>query len=321
MAGTRIFLMLVFLCAGISAAEGANVSLSQGGTGDALVYGYYNVRGGNAAILTVVNTATTYGIRAGVAFRDAAAGTTFKAFDICLAPAETWISIISMSNGKVLLSKVDEVAVDLGSGAAPFPSAGVELGTADEGFFTVIGKGKITGMITGQTCGTDLSEDAGNVLSGQYDLYIASTGNFFSYGASAIENLYSLPAASPNLNNASSVLSRNSFSAWHILPEYLAGSGTELIVTFPLGVGSSGTLSMYDTAGSLKSTSRFNLSHAVNVLAIGSSTDIFDSVVVYSLPGQYASLGSVRLDFDNAVPAVGFVMHNISGFKTLTPLP
>lgn len=317
----RLFLsFLIVSCISISAAEGAAVSVSQGGVGDALVYGYYNVRSGNVNLFSVVNTAATYGVRANVTFNDAVSGSALKTFDVCLAPHDIWLALISISNGRVLLSKVDEAAIDPGSGAGPFPAAGIDLGTTGEGFFTVIAKNAITGMISGQNCGTDISEDAGNVLTGQHYLYLASTGNFVSYGATAIKDLYSGSVLSPNLNHASAVLSRSAFSVWHVLPD-VSNSGTELIVTFPLGTGAGGSLNAYDTEGNLKSTTLISLPNAVNVLTIGGSADIFSSGVVSNLSVQNAPLGQLSLEFSSAVPATGFVMHNILGLRTLLPLP
>ncbi|HXX58354.1 MAG TPA: hypothetical protein VEI96_10175 [Thermodesulfovibrionales bacterium] len=49
------------------------VFVNPSGLGDALIYGYYNVRDANREnIFTVINTSTRYGVRARIRFREAA---------------------------------------------------------------------------------------------------------------------------------------------------------------------------------------------------------------------------------------------------------
>jgi len=81
-------------------ASPARVFVNSGGLGDALLYGYYNVRGGNETFFAVTNTDKTYGARVRIRFREAATLTMLDRpldcsngsqeildFDICPAPA------------------------------------------------------------------------------------------------------------------------------------------------------------------------------------------------------------------------------------------
>jgi len=101
--------------------------VNPGGLGDALIYGYYNVRDQKISVFSVVNTDETYGARVRLRFREAAdipasAGRNCDGvtgedpqgshevldFDICLSPGDMWTGrIISGADGAAWLKSDD----------------------------------------------------------------------------------------------------------------------------------------------------------------------------------------------------------------------
>jgi hypothetical protein len=72
-----------------AAATGLTMNVNPGGTGDALIYGYYNARG-SFDFIKVVNTSTTQGVAAKVRFREGKNSNEVLDFAICLSPADQW---------------------------------------------------------------------------------------------------------------------------------------------------------------------------------------------------------------------------------------
>ena len=68
---------------------GLTMNVNPGGTGDALIYGYYNARG-SFDYIKVVNTSTTQGVAAKVRFREGRNSNEVLDFAICLSPADQW---------------------------------------------------------------------------------------------------------------------------------------------------------------------------------------------------------------------------------------
>jgi len=160
-------------------ASPARVFVNPGGLGDALLYGYYNVRGGNETFFAVTNTDKTYGARVRIRFREAATLTMLDRpldcsngsqeildFDICLSPGDMWSGFIATdSNGVGTLHGLDtdtyvQVANPTGSWATDnliFPTAfptgqefkfgtSVEGLTAEqtrEGYFEIIAENRL----------------------------------------------------------------------------------------------------------------------------------------------------------------------------------
>lgn len=99
-------------------AQGAptDVFINAGGFGDALIYGYYNVRGDYADLFTLTNTAN-YGVRARIRFIEAKNSCELLDFDICLSAHDVWTGVILKGSNKagVLFSPVDtDTPVDYG---------------------------------------------------------------------------------------------------------------------------------------------------------------------------------------------------------------
>lgn len=68
---------------------GLNIYVNPGGTGDALIYGYYNARG-SWDFIRVVNTSTNTGIGAKVRFREGRNSNEVLDFFICLSAGDQW---------------------------------------------------------------------------------------------------------------------------------------------------------------------------------------------------------------------------------------
>ena len=101
--------------------------VNPGGLGDALIYGYYNVRDQKISVFGVVNTDETFGARVRIRFREAAdipasanrdcnhddvedpqGSHEVLDFDICLSPGDMWTGrIISDTSGAATLKSDD----------------------------------------------------------------------------------------------------------------------------------------------------------------------------------------------------------------------
>lgn len=109
---------------GESGPAPTTVFVNPGGLGDALIYGYYNVRNNNETIFTVTNTDQSNGARVRIRFREAATLTQVDTttlipgcdngsqeildFDICLSPGDVWTGqITSDAAGAGLLKSTD----------------------------------------------------------------------------------------------------------------------------------------------------------------------------------------------------------------------
>jgi len=105
-----------------------NNFVSPNGIGDALIYNYYNARGGNATFFTVVNTDSVNGIRARIRLKEAAdinpnglcsteeARSSFEIldFDICLSANDMWTGfIVDSGNGAMLCSVDDDTLIQV----------------------------------------------------------------------------------------------------------------------------------------------------------------------------------------------------------------
>lgn len=102
--------------------------VNPGGLGDALLYGYYNVRDQKISVFGVVNTDETFGARVRIRFREAADipasanrncdGVTGEDpqgshevldFDICLSPGDMWVGrVITDASGAATLKSDDQ---------------------------------------------------------------------------------------------------------------------------------------------------------------------------------------------------------------------
>lgn len=121
--------------------------VNPGGLGDALLYGYYNVRDGKISVFGIVNTDENFGARVRVRFREAAdiAQTANRDcdddgvedpqgshevldFDVCLSPGDMWTGrVIGDSSGAATLKSDDtdtsvQFTDDPTTGIAIFPT-------------------------------------------------------------------------------------------------------------------------------------------------------------------------------------------------------
>lgn len=92
-----------------------NLHVNPGGLGDALIFGYYNVRNG-AAFIRLVNTSDNYGVVGKLRFREAKSSEEVLDFLICLSPSDQWTAwlvdptLVGRAAGPALLLKGDNAA-------------------------------------------------------------------------------------------------------------------------------------------------------------------------------------------------------------------
>ncbi len=254
------------------AQETPSVHVNPAGLGDALIYGYYNVRSGEINAFNVVNTATSYGVRARIRFIEAKDSFEVLDFDICLSAGDEWNGII-MNNGGVgtLHSLDDDTYVDVvdprgdtsfifydkytgnGSGVGfKYGSENPNDVDADdtlEGYFLIIAENWIDEVSSGGNCGDhddDLSlGSVGNVLMGTASQLDSATLANYSYNATALADFYSSvyttdpTTAAPNLANGDDgieglnyVLTKASLYTTYDLLA-TADAVTALVVNFP----------------------------------------------------------------------------------------
>lgn len=233
--------------------------------GDALIYGYYNVRNGETNLFSVVNTDLRNGQRVRIRFYEGKTSYEVLDFDICLTPGDVWLGyIMKDSDGVGRLYSLDmDTYVDYGSTrgslrgifAKTFPD-GVQFRygaannniTADqtlEGYFVVIGIEGLRQVASGGNCAptwTDNGSDVPNVLSGHSYNINLNTGKTFAYVPVALANFNDrrfttgptdatpeLNSGVDGINGVNFVLTKENLSSMF----YTINAGTQLIVTFP----------------------------------------------------------------------------------------
>ena len=208
--------------------DATNVYVNPGGTGDVLLYGYYNVRGPWQTLFSVTNTDSENGARVRLRFREAATltGSNISGcsngsqevldFDICLSKNDVWSGrIINSDAGALLKSDDNDTAVQvcegancIGTFAEEFPngqvfksgSSNLDI-TADqtkEGYFEVIAEQSMSENCGGTdepdcTCGDLIDEggDVANVLMGHTYIVNLSDTTTFAYAATALADFAS----------------------------------------------------------------------------------------------------------------------------------
>jgi hypothetical protein len=209
-----------------------NVYVNPGGVGDALIYGYYNVRDNRQSFFNVVNTSVTYGVRATVRFiegpdvanqvtcpsnsvKEARGSIEVLDFHICLTPADVWSGNIRNVGGiATLFSNDDDTYLDLANrGKDPDPTDwnvfpdrfpnGAKFSTLVaspddtlEGYFLIIAINQLDEVSSNGSCGpglVDINEDVDNVLFGIN--YMVEMGNLatFAYDATALGDFSDQP--------------------------------------------------------------------------------------------------------------------------------
>lgn len=321
--------MIGGLVTGTANGAATNVFVSPNNEGDALIYGYYNVRGNNADLFTITNTAA-YGVRARIRFIEPKYSCEVLDFDVCLSRNDVWTSYIMANSGVGTLYSLDtDTPIDYGSTrgvsngvfSTKFPNGkAFSYGsnvvctkydgtsytiTADdtlEGYFVVIAENQLNENGTGTKCGTKGTSSTtlndnigagsvGNVLSGNNYMIDLASGDTYAYTATALAD-FSNSTFLDNPTDATPNL----------------GSGSDLItgVNFVL---TKNTLegSYFDYGTGTEMVVTFPTRRLTNV--IGSSNDIFDDsrVLITAYDDKEASKVSV-CEFSPCPPATGVTL-------------
>jgi hypothetical protein len=139
------------------------VYLNPHGTGEALVYPYYTVNGGNSTLLSIINTQAG-GKAVKVRFLEAMDGRDTLAFNVYLSPYDTWVAQVAEKDGGAALFTNDNtctvpaipktyesamvfstVAFD-GTIPGPMPTDGgpTDIGRTRDGYIEIIEMGTVT---------------------------------------------------------------------------------------------------------------------------------------------------------------------------------
>lgn len=96
---------------GVANGLPTNVFVNPQGLGDALIYGYYNVRNSETVVFNVTNTAD-YGVRATIRFKEAKYSCEVLDFHICLSAHDVWHGIITQDAGGTGILNAINIDVD-----------------------------------------------------------------------------------------------------------------------------------------------------------------------------------------------------------------
>jgi hypothetical protein len=184
-------------------------SVSPSGLGDALYYGYYNVRG-NLNLFNIVNTDTVNGQKVRVVFRAGKDSQEVLDFAVCLSRGDVWTAYIldDGTHGRIFSADFNTVtapAIPLAGQQFKVPS-GLTADDTREGYFETIGFSRIAGYDSnvtnpvianelecanwdGGTTPPDPAEDVPNVLMGNNTIFELATLATYSYNATAIADL------------------------------------------------------------------------------------------------------------------------------------
>ena len=91
----------------MSGVASAQVQLDAGGVGAINLIPYYSVQGGNATLISIVNTDTLNGKAVKVRFRGAEWSDDVFDFQIFMSPADVWTGAVSLSSGAVKMTTTD----------------------------------------------------------------------------------------------------------------------------------------------------------------------------------------------------------------------
>jgi len=245
--------------------------VNPGGTGDSLLYGYYNVRG-NLNLFNIVNTTATDGQKVRVVFRNAKNSKECLDFSVCLSKGDVWTAFLIDNGTTAAICPFDTDTLT----APTIPSAcqsfkyegaggitGVKADDCREGYFEVIGlesipsydKNATNPVIKTEADCRDWKERGGdvpNVLMGNNTIFELST--LATYSANAIAIAYtadtpvtlttgvekSIPeamASNSNIATTNCAYADYMFMKSNIISPYdlisAIGGETEVIITFP----------------------------------------------------------------------------------------
>ena len=123
-----VFSLLAMAVVASSACDASAVALNPRGIGEALVYPYYTVNGGQDTLVTVDNV-SDIGKAAKVFIREGANGRVVMDFMVFLAPRDSWTGAISSidANGLARIGTADHSCLDhWASNPQPFSTAGFD---------------------------------------------------------------------------------------------------------------------------------------------------------------------------------------------------
>lgn len=246
-----------------------HVYVNPGGLGDALLFGYFNVRGNKVDYFQIVNTDTTHDVAVKVRFREAetitkGCGETVDCgslevldFIVCLSKGDVWTGAVTgFGTGPATLFSLDTDTATVpaipaaGQAFATVVTANGLTITADqtkEGYFEVLGLGIID--LTKDECANQVipSGDAPNVLMGTNYLVDDEFAEGFLYKATALADFNNAPVQLTlgnedyNLANGQDftgltavdyVLTKSDLIGTYVTDPAL-GAETSMVVTFP----------------------------------------------------------------------------------------
>jgi len=204
-------------------------SINPGGLGDALIYGYYNVRG-NVNLFNIVNTDTVNGAKIRVVFRNGKTSEEVLDFSVCLSQGDVWTAYL-LDDGTAghIYGGVDTDTITspaITSTGQEFAFGGTTLAdvTADdtrEGYFEIVSFSQIpnydknasttancTSSSGPQNCVSSASQcsaettwtnttPVGNVLFGNNTIVKLSDLETYSYNATAIADAFPEATSDP----------------------------------------------------------------------------------------------------------------------------
>lgn len=193
----------------------SQASINPGGLGDALLYGYYNVRSSNMNLFNIVNTSDVDGAKVRVVFRSAKTSKEVLDFSVCLSRGDVWTAFLldNGTAGQIYVYDTDTITAPVFASQAFFSGTyGPITVTPDdtkEGYFEVIGLAAIPGYDKA-TCTANAttcpktealcrdftsSTSVANVLMGNNTIIDLKSLATYSYNASAIANYSTLPVS------------------------------------------------------------------------------------------------------------------------------
>jgi hypothetical protein len=253
-----------------------NLYVNPGGLGDALIFGYYNVKGGNLNFLRIVNTSTDKGIGGKIRFREGKDSNEVLDFFVCLSAGDQWSAWIvdgGLGQPAILFyydndtptypdPQRDNNAANNMLATESFIAgipATVTKDDTKEGYFEFIANtawadrpGAEKTVKTPEQCrakvlGTSGS-DAPNTLFGNHYIFDIANGGTYAYNAVALAEFLNAhvqgslatdsdPRLDANLNAVNFVLTKSVQYATYDL-EF--NGGTTIINTFPTKMLTSG---------------------------------------------------------------------------------
>lgn len=266
--------LVLFVCGSVSPVIAINglapvgqAFVNPGGRGDALIYGYYNVRG-TVGLIEVVNTSTRDGQKVRMIFRAGRNGEAVLDFDICLSKGDVWTGIIIDNGTTATICRLDAdtvTAPEIPDTCRAFNIPPVSTLTNDdlrEGYIEVVGLSMIplydknvalrNIITTPFDCANWVSlpvpagsNDAENVLIGSQTTIDLTTLATFHYNAVAISNTNLVAIGDPGpgqgltltqVSNLGCTIERifatsEIDSPYDIIADL--GGETEIVVTFP----------------------------------------------------------------------------------------